>query len=214
MSVVTAKTGLGCNSVLFHFQRQSGSATPKAGHCGGQACLPHLERSDCGQALIESCLVIALICLILSAFFQLSQLYSAKAVSAHAAFRGARAKTVGFNDFMVDKVVKIGAIPNAGKMTFPEITGGPIAQMAIERARIPLYLNSEWNVLDSFLQYEDWETISCSYPDDFGLNFSFAVSQDMPFRFFPAMSGAYYGNTTFPLVTDLIMDNHASLYLE
>jgi hypothetical protein len=178
-----------------------GQASPRASHCGG-------------QALVESCIVIALICLLLAGFFQLSQLYAAKEVSFHAAFRGARAKTVGFNDFMIAKVVRICTIPNAGNMTFPETSGGPLGQMAIERGMIPLYLASDWHMLDGILQYEDWENIYCSYPDDLGTTFRFSVQQDMALRFFPEVFGAFYGDDTMPVGSELEMDNHALLYLE
>ena len=194
-------------------QPRSGQASPKA----SPACnaMRSIAGRHCdGQALIESCIVIALICLILSGFFQLSQLYAAKEISAHACFRGARAKTVGFNDFMVGKVVWVGAIPNAGKMTFPETSGGPLGQMALERGRIPLYLGAEWHMMDGILQYEDWGTIICSYPDDLGLTFQFSVSQDMPLRFFPALFSAFYSDNTMPVGTEQEMENHASLYLE
>lgn len=167
-----------------------------------------------GQALIESCLVIALICLILVGLFQLSQLYSAKEIVSYACARGARAKTVGFNDFMVIKAVFVGTIPNAGKMTFPEVPGGPLNQMAIERGRIPLYLDAEWHMLDGILQYEDWETINCNYTDDNSLLFQFSVSQDLPLRYFPAFFRAFYRNDSIPISTELRLDNHALLYLE
>jgi hypothetical protein len=110
--------------------------------------------------------------------------------------------------------VLVGTIPNAGKMTFPETSGGPLGQMAIERGRIPLYLSADWHMLDGILQYEDWDTINCSYPDDLSLNFQFSVVQDMPLRFFPAFFRAFYGDDTMPVGTELEMDNHAPLYLE
>lgn len=167
-----------------------------------------------GQALIEACIVIGLICLLLCGLFQLSQIYSAKEIALYACARGARAKIVGFNDFMVEKAVLVGTIPNAGKMTFPETAGGPLAQMAIERGRIPLYLAAEWNMLDGILQYEDWDTIGYYYPNDFALDLQFSVSQDLPLRYFPAVFRAFYAADFFPLNTELSMDNHAALYLE
>lgn len=167
-----------------------------------------------GQALIESCLVVALICLILAGLFQLSQLYSAKEITSYACARGARAKTVGFNDFMVRKAVLTGTIPNAGKITFPEAQGGPLDQMAIERGRIPLYLGAEWHMLDGILQYEDWETINYNYTDDNSFLLCFSVSQDLPLRYFPVFFRAFYRNDSIPIGTELEMDNHSSLYLE
>ncbi len=74
-----------------------------------------------GQSLIESCLAIALICLVFMGMLEVSRLLTAKQVLNHAAACGARARTVGFNDWMVNKVVHVAAIPNAGRMTTPQI---------------------------------------------------------------------------------------------
>jgi len=165
--------------------------------------------SSSGQALIESCIVIALICLILAGFFQLSQIYSSKIVALHACARGARAKTVGFNQSMVSKVVRTAAIGNAGKMTYPETSGGPLGQMAVERGRIPLYLDA-----DGSLQYEDWDTISHTFIDTGGSMLEFTVSQDLPLRYFTPIFSAFYATNAFPIETSLRLDNHAALYLE
>jgi Flp pilus assembly protein TadG len=172
-------------------------------------------RHSCrGQALIESCLVVALICLILAGLFQLLQLYAAKEILSYACARGARARTVGFNDFMARKSVMAAAIPNAGNMIFPETAGGPAAQMAMEHARIPIYLSAEWSRLNGILQYEDWETINYNYTEDSSHLLRFAVSQDFPLRFFPVFFRAFHGADSVPLNTELYLDNHAALYLE
>jgi len=168
-----------------------------------------------GQALIESCIVIGLICLLLMGLFQLAQLFMAREILDYAAGRGARAKAVGFNDFMVDKIVRIGAIANAGIMTFPEqLDAGPLAQSAIERARIPLYLGADrHNQLDSILNYEEWPNLVIGYTSsDIVLNFE--VSQDMPIRFFPRLFGAFYASETVPMKGIVAMDNHYPLYLQ
>ena len=169
-------------------------------------------QGQSGQALVESCIVIMLLGLIMTGLFQLSQLMAAKEISAHACFRGARAKTVGFNDFMTMKSVLVGAIGNAGNMIFPETRGGPAAQMAAERGLIPTFLSSEGYMLDGILQYEDWENIYFGYDDLSSLRFW--VSQDMPIRYFPAMFRAFYSDDIMPINTEIFMDNHASLYLE
>ena len=99
------------------------------------------------------------------AILQVSLLFAAKEVTTHAAIRAARAKTVGFNYWMVTKVTRVASIPNAGKLVQPEyenvnpylrslaanatpgeawdyaIAAQPSsAQYEIERARIPEYL--------------------------------------------------------------------------
>jgi hypothetical protein len=117
---------------------------------------------------------------------QFSQMVAARDVMNHAAARGARARTVGFNAFMVRKVVRAASIATAGRMVTPEYenvnlmlenlvatespgivwdTVLPIvphsAQTPIELARIPFYLGAEspgWASI--MLDYEDWDTIS------------------------------------------------------
>jgi len=170
--------------------------------------------SSRGQALIEACLVIALICLILAGLFQLAQIYSARIIALHACARGARAQTVGFNQFMVAKAVRVATIGNAGQMTFPEVTGGPLAQMAVEHGRIPLYLGAEWHMLNGVLQYEDWDTINYNFTDLGGDTFDFTVAQALPLRYFEPIFRAFYGTNVMPIVARLRMDNHAALYLE
>lgn len=72
-----------------------------------------------GQSLIESCLVIAVLCLVLFGGVQISQLYLTREVLDSAATAGARARAVGLNDFMVRKVVRIVSLPIAGQLVEP-----------------------------------------------------------------------------------------------
>ncbi|NQT93608.1 MAG: pilus assembly protein [Lentisphaerae bacterium] len=143
-------------------------------------------NSRAGQSLVESCLVIGIACLLFFGLIQVSQLFAAREVLYHAAARGARAKTVGFNRWMVHKAIRIGTIPNAGAMVVPDYdraqpsdllglveTLGPgelwdeamaatpmSGQFPIERARIPEYLATE-NYPRSLhvLDYEDWDSV-------------------------------------------------------
>jgi len=130
--------------------------------------------------------VIALICIVFMGIFQVAQLAVAREVLNHAAARGARAKSVGFNNFMVRKSVRVAAIPNAGKLIEPPflnenpalraevatlrpgelwdstLAADPAsAQARLEKARIPEYLGSEnWPRARWLLDYEDWDTVS------------------------------------------------------
>ena len=138
-----------------------------------------------GQSLVESCLVIFLIAFIFAGLFQVSQLFAAREVLNHAAARGARAKTVGFNWWMVEKSIRVASIPNAGLLTAPpfqdqdatlanlmrtrrpgamweEVLGIVPAsqQFDLEIARIPEYLASENDVRsDYILDYADWDSV-------------------------------------------------------
>jgi len=74
-----------------------------------------------GQAMIESLIAIILICLIFFGVMQISQMVAAREILQHAAARGARAKTVGFNQWMVRKAIHVASIPVAGPMLTPHV---------------------------------------------------------------------------------------------
>ena len=136
-----------------------------------------------GQSLIETCLAMLVICLVFAGLMQISQIFAAKEILQHAAARGARAKTVGFNQWMVQKVVRVASIPNAGKMLVPpfDYADPRIEQMlatnpgvlwmnvvrvipssiqyGIEKGRIPDYLDSDdEGIANHVLKYEYWDT--------------------------------------------------------
>ena len=62
------------------------------------------------------------VCLVTSAFFalfKLSQMLTGKVLLQHAAMRVARARAVGFNDFMCAKSARVATIPVAGRRLWP-----------------------------------------------------------------------------------------------
>ena len=144
------------------------------------------HRDASGQAIIEACFAIVGVSLIFFGLLQVAQLLGAREILDHAAARGARARTVGLNRWMVSKVVDVAAIPNCGRMTAPEyeninpwlrdlvanFTPGDIWDRAlhavpisreseIERARIPDYLGAENQPRARFiLNYADWDSLS------------------------------------------------------
>jgi hypothetical protein len=160
--------------------------------------------------MIEACLAMGVICLVFFGLFQLSQLAAAKEVLDHAAARGARAKTVGFNSFMVSKAIRVASIPNAGRMLEPGVTQNeallnmvqtlspgalwdavlsgaptPTTQQDLENARIPEYMGSEnWEQANFILDYEDWNSINPSFPSMVpdGTIAEVTVSQNYPLR--------------------------------
>lgn len=167
-----------------------------------------------GQSLIESCIVIGILCLLLMGIFQLSQLFMAQEILHYAAGRGARAKVVGFNDFMVFKTVRVGTIADAGPMTSPENEGGPPEQRSTERSRIPLYLGSDWSgQLPSILDYADWGSISYSpHAPVTTTILHFQVFQDFPLRY--AFHRAFYADDSIFFIGNAYIDNHCPLYLD
>lgn len=96
---------------------------------------PTLRRN--GQAMIESVFVIILACLCFLSIFQYANLFSSKAILSHAAARGARARSVGFNEWMVNKSARVAAIPASGKRITPAFAGiDPAISAAISRNRV------------------------------------------------------------------------------
>ncbi len=173
-----------------------------------------LKRAGCsGQSLVESCVVIGIICLFLMGLFQLSQLYMARESLMYAAGRGARARTVGFNDFMVHKTVRVAAIPAAGRMLDrPDTVNSPSAQRNFERARIPLYLaEGHYGRLSAILDYTNWTELGHSVIDLGGPQLDCRVRLDFPVQ--TPVFRAFYRGETVPLSGSATLENHYPLYL-
>ncbi len=139
-----------------------------------------------GQAMIESLIVILVVCFLLFSLLELARGFAGREILRHSAARAARARTVGFNDWMCTKVMRVAAIPNAGKMLEPayesfvdeelrdalaskspgelwdwSLTANPRSERAeVEAARIPDYLASEHEARAShILDYEGWNDL-------------------------------------------------------
>jgi len=136
-----------------------------------------------GQALLESLIVILITGVVLFGVLQIAIMYTGREVLQHAAARAARARSVGFNDWMVEKTVNAAAIPNSGMTTteellqieLPNLLGDDLtpgraftrafrrrpradARAQMERELVPLYLASEnRGRADFILNYEEWE---------------------------------------------------------
>lgn len=143
-----------------------------------------------GQALLESMLMVFVLCLLACGVYQLALVFAAKDVLMHSARAAARAKTVGFNSWMVEKCSRVAAIPNAGLITTPTIVDTPelqplvaalspgelwdevlrrvpaSEQVGVELARIPEYLGSDYPLQASYiLDYADWPAVTTDMPD-------------------------------------------------
>ena len=201
-------------------------------------------RSKRGQSLIESCLVIAVVSILLMGMVQLSQIIAAKEILRHAAMRGARAKTVGLNRFMVSKVIDVAGIPNAGPMLEPgfyinenpwlqdlvntespgvvwdrALAATPSSpQYPLEKARIPEYLGSETRAQARYiLDYEDWDDIThtaSSSGGNSGGGQTLNVRTMQAFRLWVPMHHAFYADDSVDLEGEARMESHSSLYMD
>ncbi len=171
--------------------------------------------SRSGQSLIESCLVLIVVCIVFFGVFQISQLFAAQEILNYAAARGARAKSVGFNQFMVYKTVRVGAIPNAGQLANPDTLGGPAAQEEVESARIPLYLGADnEGRLGAILDYSAWDSLRQPRPDELADGtVRLEIEQDMTLTNYP-FHRLYYAGDSIEMKGECVIDHHASLYID
>ena len=199
-------------------------------------------RARSGAALIEASLVMGLMALVLFGALQVSRLFAAREILDYAAMNGARARAVGFNSFMVHKVVRVSAIPNAGRPIMPDLpagtsvgldpTGlrpgalwdaamrarGSISRRAvIERQRVPFYLAAEhYGELNAILDYADWHTVvhQADTPGDREVRVT--VRQLFPVTM--PMSRTFIGDDELMLygggVGGARMADHAAFYLQ
>lgn len=109
-----------------------------------------------GQAMVETLIAVIAIMSIFFGAFHLSRLVAARTLLDHAAARAARAKAVGFNDFMCEKSARVAMIPVAGPREWPD----PQSEAFDEVSRVPLYLTAEdWGRANGILEYEYWHTM-------------------------------------------------------
>jgi hypothetical protein len=147
-----------------------------------------------GQAMIESIFVVIAACLCFLALFQYAKLHAAKMTLTHAATRAARARSVGFNYFVMEKAARAASIPVSGKslvdfgvpatptwfLQQPDIgriwdvalaVSPTSAKAQIERARVPEYLGSENEPTSrQILDYEQWDEMGISLDEPIDLD--------------------------------------------
>lgn len=171
---------------------------------------------------------------------QISELFAANEIIHHAAARGVRAKAVGFNSWMIEKSVRVAAIPNAGRLVTPDagtpgsgpgtlLTGSALdkwntavsatpaaPRYAVERARIPEYMAS-FNRPGSehILDYENWHTLHVSHgsgPDSSHALVRVAVDQDYPL--WVPLHRTFYRGDSMNIRAEASMENHYELYID
>ena len=205
------------------------------------ASLSPKQRARRGQSLIESCLAIIVVCLVFAGMYQVAGLVAAREVLDYSAARAARAKTVGFNRWMVRKAAKVGAIPNAGRLTEPAYTnvdralrarvasssGGELwdwvlgeaapssAQYDLERARIPEFLEAANDATAYYvLDYTDWDSVVNSFSLVGGTGVVWRAVTDQTYPLRVPMHRAFYADDEIDLQGRAYIEDHYSLYME
>jgi len=123
-----------------------------------------LCRARSGQAMIETALAVLVITFMFFSLFKLSRLLTGKILVQHAAMRVARARAVGFNEFMCQKAARVAVIPVAGARTWP--TGEDEIGYSEELARIGIYMQTATAAIArGVLDYEGWQCLSVNAGD-------------------------------------------------
>lgn len=111
-----------------------------------------------GQAMLEALLAVCLVTFAFLALFKLSHMLTGKILLQHASMRVARARAVGFNDFMCRKSARVSVIPVAGERIWP--AGDDAITWDEEISRISDYLASPTDPhARAILEYENWSAL-------------------------------------------------------
>lgn len=119
-----------------------------------------------GQAMVETVVVMFFLCLVFFWVYEYANLLTAHTVLNYAAARAARARTVGFNDFMVTKTVRVATASVAGKCRSQDDSGDDLSTSTII-SRMGSYLESEWESdTRGILDFELWDSDKLGWTAD------------------------------------------------
>ena len=111
-----------------------------------------------GQAMVESTISLIVVLLVFLALFNLADLIRVKLLVENAAVKCARARAVGYNDFMLRKIARLSTMPASGKCLTAADTGEGTLSRSARYARIGDYLMSEYEEqADAILDFEYWQ---------------------------------------------------------
>jgi hypothetical protein len=152
-----------------------------------------------GQVMVESVLAMIVILIVFLALFNLSDMIRAKLLVENAAAKCARARAVGYNDFMLRKIARLSTMPAAGKCHTSADSENGTLSLQSRYDRIGVYLMSEYEAqADAILDFERWQEGDTAVQASFGNSPSTAtVTQHRPddfnFGVFTGKSRTYDG---------------------
>ncbi len=174
------------------------------------------SRRRCGQAIVESLIVLILLMGAFLLFFDFAYGAVSRLFLTNAAARAARADTVGFNEFHQMKAMRVGMIPVAGKRLVPD-HGRFVDSVAQELGLIRTYLQAEDEPeARGILHYERWETLhnKASRKNDLcHAQAEFEIPALLPYKF-AALFGMVPTSDTQKIRAHWYLEDHASYYLE
>ena len=116
--------------------------------------------------MVETVVVMFVLCLVFFLVYEYANLLTAHTVVNYAAARAARARTVGFNDFMVTKTVRVATASVAGKCRSHNDAGGDLSTGTLV-SRMGSYLEAEHEgYTKGILDFELWDSDKLGWTAD------------------------------------------------
>ena len=159
-----------------------------------------------GQAMLETALAVLFITVLFLVVFQVAHMVTTKILLDHAAARAARAKAVGFNEWMCLKSARVAMIPVAGRRLWPE--EGEYDEASL----VPIYMTTEHeSMARGILEYERWRPMDVDVNSGGGIGseVSARVAVDVP-RFY---SRGDEDSDTTEIVGESRIESHFPLYM-
>lgn len=133
--------------------------------------------------MVESVIALFFVLVIFLFMVDLLQAMKAKILVEYAAAKCARARAVGYNDFMLTKIARLSTMPVAGKCKTRKEDGSTISRSTASH-RMGQYLASEYEQqADNILDFEYWDDTSVKV-DSNSSEIEVSVLQRRPLPFF------------------------------
>lgn len=179
-------------------------------------------RSRCkdGQAMVESVIVLFFLCIVFFLVFDYARLLICRTTLDYAASRAARARTVGFNDFMILKTVRLGTMSVSGEC-LTKINNDETPSTAALISRMGSYLQTASSAeTKGILDFERWNAgktgWSCAEPRSETGELTMNVWQRQPLFGVLDLSGGKTGDDAaeVTLYGQAKIENHYPFYLK
>lgn len=171
--------------------------------------------------MIETVIVMFVLCAVFFAVYECASLLTAQTVLDYAAARAARARTVGFNDFMITKTVRVATMSTAGRCLTLNGDGGELSTGTLV-SRMGSYLESEYEgdtraILDFALWNNSKLGWTCSEPGGDASDLTLRVWQKRPLYGSgddSASAEELDGGRVYDLEGSAEIEGHYSFYLQ
>ena len=136
--------------------------------------------------MVESTIALFFVLVIFLFMVDLLQVMKAKILVEYAAAKCARARSVGYNDFMLTKIARLATMPAAGKCKTRDEEGVVISRSAATH-KMGAYLNSGYETqAKQILDFEFWDDTFVSIISD-SSDIEVSVSQHRKLPFFDSV---------------------------